>query len=560
LTTQPTTTTTVDPVDAMADATSCPELAALVIDGLQINIDAYATIAPQQVAQLSTELRPDLERLATTSGQTAADLGCGGQEYLDLLGSELEQLQPGTGVQRAVAGTFISGLLGGDDPSDPGASTIEVTTAAELDAASRVAGTGSTIELAAGDYAIAAPLVLLRGVTVIGAGADTTTITSTAPGAGVLVATRGTVTLQGLTVINDAPSASVVAITRGGLTLQDATVAGGRRDADGNGGYGLILAPDTTLEVGTHTVTDTTFNDNDGGGILIDGPISPTLSGLEVNATTGCAVCWIGESSGTLEGATITGGDVGVRAEDTASPTISEVSATDAAVGAVVLGTSTPSMSDVSFIGGSVGIAVDGDAAPELVRVSLTDNTDIALRLGGTSTATVTDVAVTGDTGAGIGILDDAAPTITGGTIEITGDVGVLSSDTSTGTINGLTVREAGIGIQITSDAAPAITGGSIEITGEVGVLFSDTAGGTIDGLTVRGARIGIQISDEAAPTLSGIVATALGEAAALVLERGAGTIESMQCDQDDSGVIGLQTEGDITIADDIGCRVVEAS
>ena len=33
-----------------------------------------------------------------------------------------------------------------------------------------------------------------------------------------------------------------------------------------------------------------------------------------------------------------------------------------------------------------------------------------------------------------------------------------------------------------------------------------------------------------------------------------------MDCDEDDTGVIGLQTEGNITIDDDVSCLVVEAT
>ena len=504
----------VDPVDAMADVTTCAELAVLVVDGLQAHVDRFALASPQQVAELSTELRPELQQLATTAGDTADTIGCTGADYRSLLTAELGRLDQGSGVQRAVAGTFIGGRLGGDDPSDPGANEFEVATGAELGAAVRSAGTGSIIRLAPGEYAIDSSLVLLRGVTLIGSGTDATTITSTAPGAAVLVATSATVTLEAFTVINEVPDASVIAVTRGGLTLRDAAVEGGRRNADGNGGFGLILAPDTTLEVGSQAVADTVFRDNDGGGILVDGSVRPELARLEVEATTGCAVCWRGESGGSLDGATITGGDVALRVEGTASPVIRDVSATDADIGAVIIGSATPSIFDTQFEGSDAGMAIGEAAAPELVRVTLSNSTDVGLRLGGTSTAMVTDVAITGSPAAGIGILEQAAPIISGGTVES---------------------------------------------TGEVGVLYTGSAMGALISLTVRGSRIGIQISEDAAPTLSAIVATAIGEAAALVLERGAGTIESMQCDGDDTGVIGLQTEGDITISEDIDCRVVQA-
>lgn len=508
-------TPTTDPVDAMADATTCPELAGLVIDGLQVHIDAYATAAPQQVARFSTELRPDLERLATTAGRTAADLGCTGPAYRDLLAAELERLRPGTGVQRAVAGTFVSGLLGGDDPSDPGASTFEVATVDELQAAVAQAGTGSTIELAAGDYAIEESLVLLRGMTLVGAGRDATTITSTAGGAAIIVGTSDAATLRDVTVVNEASNASVVAVTRGGLSVQDVVLEGGRRDTEGAGGFGLVLAPDTTLERGSHRVVDTTLRDNDGGGILADGPITPAFTRLEVEATTGCAVCWIGASGGRLSGATITGGDTAVRVEGTASPAITDLTAEDATIGAIIIGTSTPTITDSSLTGSDSGIEVGGGATPELVRVTLADSADVGLRLGGTSTATVTDISVTGASAGGIGILDEATPTISGGTVAI---------------------------------------------DGEVGVLYGGTASGVLDGVTVRDARIGIQVGEDAAPTLRAVVATAITDAAVLVVERGAGTIESARCDDDDTGIIGLQTGGDVTIGDDVDCQVVEGS
>ena len=511
-TTAATPTPTVDPVDAMADATSCAELAVLVVDGLQLHIDAYATAAPQQVARFSTELRPDLERLATTAGRTATELGCTGQEYRDLLAAELERLRRGTGVQRAVAGTFVSGLLGGDDPSDPGASTFEVATAAELQAAVAEAGTGSTIRLAAGDFAIEQSLVLLRGVDLVGAGVDETTITSGAGGAAIIVGTSDAVGLQDLTVANEASNASVVAVTRGGLDLAHVALVGGRRDTEGAGGFGLVLAPDTTLERGTHRAADTTFRDNDGGGILIDGPITPSLQRVEVDATTGCGVCWIGESSGRLANAEVTGGDAALRVEGTASPTITNLEASEATIGAIIIGSSTPRIRNSEFTEAASGIEVGGDAAPVLRRVRLPDNDDVGLRLAGTSTASVVDITISGSSAGGIGVLDEAAPTI---------------------------------------------TGGSVAIDGEVGVLFGGTATGILDGLTVRDARIGIQVGEEAAPTLRAIVATALTDAAILVVEQGGGTIESAQCDDDETGIVGLQTEGDMTIGDDVDCQVV---
>lgn len=502
-------------VAAIADAATCTELAALIVEGLQFHIDAYAQAAPEQLAQYSADLRPDLQRLATGAGSAAERLGCSGPSYVDLLTAQLETLRLGTGVQRAVAGTFVSGLLGGDDPSDPGPAVIDVATAGELEAAVLAAGTGSTIRLAGGDYVLETPLVVLRGITLVGAGEQNTTIRSTAPGAAVVAGTNDTVTISALAVENATTAASVVAVTRGGLTIREVTLRGGRRDAAGNGGYGLILAPDTALGVGDLVVADSTFVDNDGGGILIDGPITPTLNGIVVVATTGCAVCWDGASGGTLDDLTVTGGEVGLRVEGSASPEIRSTDASDVAVGVVVGGAARPTLTDATITDAEIGVAVVEDAAPEFTLLSVIDAVDVGLRLAGTSTATVTDLAITGATTGGIVVIEEAAPTIDGATVDVTGDVGVLHGGSSTG---------------------------------------------TVDGLTVSGSRLGIQISEDAAPMLRRIVVTAVSEAAALVLERGGGSIESMQCDPGNTGVIGLQTEGTILIAEDVGCRIVEGA
>lgn len=112
------------PAAAMADATSCAELAELVVDGLQDHVDAYATTSPEGISQVSVARAALLEELAASAGEAASRLGCAGSDYRDLLATELDRLEALSGVQRAVAGTFVSGLLGGDDPSDPGPTTI----------------------------------------------------------------------------------------------------------------------------------------------------------------------------------------------------------------------------------------------------------------------------------------------------------------------------------------------------------------------------------------------------------------------------------------------------
>ena len=502
------------PAAAMADATSCADLAALVVDGLQDHVDAYASTTPEGIAQVSVARAALLEELATSAGEAASRLGCAGSDYRDLLATELDRLEAVSGVQRAVAGTFVSGLLGGDDPSDPGPSTIQVSTADELAQAMIAAGSGSTIEVAAGTYELDTSLVALRPLTVVGAGAEDTTITSTATGAALVIGTAGTVAITGATLSATAPGASVVAVTRGGLDLDAVTIAGATRDDAGAGGFGLVLAPDGSTGTGRHAVTASTFRDNDGGAILVDGIITPLFRGLEVEATTGCGICWIGTTGGVLEDTTITGGETALRVEADAAPTIRATTVTDAATGMVVLDTARPLVSDTTIEGAEAAIEVGGSAMPELTRVSLVDSIDVGLRMAGTSAAIVDDVAITGSGPGGIGVLEQATPTITGGTIDL---------------------------------------------DGEVAVLFGNSAGGTIDGTTITGARIGLQIGGQADPTVTGVTATGIGDAAFLVVDEGSAVMSGLTCDDDASGIVGLQTSGDYDVQE-VDCEVVEAT
>ena len=500
------------PAEAMADATSCAELAALLVDGLQDHVDAYATTAPEGIAQVSVARAALLEEVATGAGDAAVRLGCTGTEYRDLVATELDRLEATSGVQRAVAGTFVSGLLGGDDPSDPGPSTIQVATVAELEAAVIGAGSGSTIEVAAGDYELERSLVVLRPLTLVGAGAESTTLTSSATGAAAVIGTTGTVTITGVTIGATAPGASVVAVTRGGLDLDAVTILGATRDDGGAGGFGLVLAPDDTVATRRHAVTASTFRDNGGGAILVDGAITPRFADIDVVATTGCGICWIGAAGGVLEDARIEGGDAGLRVEGDAAPAIRDTMITDATTGLVVLGASRPVVTDTTIASAEAAAEIGGASVPELQRVTMTGSADVGLRMAGTSAATVVDVTITGTGAGGIGVLEAASPTITGGTVDL---------------------------------------------EGEVGVLFSGTAGGTIEGTRITGPRIGLQVGGQANATVTGVTATGVQDAAFLVVDDAATTMSGLVCDDDDTGIVGLQTTGDHDVRD-VDCRIVD--
>lgn len=189
------------------------------------------------------------------------------------------------------------------------------------------AGSGSTIEVAAGTYEVDTSLVALRPLTVVGAGADDTTITSTATGAAIVIGVAGTIAITGVPIPATAPGASVVAVTRGGLDLDAVTITGATRDDAGAGGFGLVLAPDGGTGTGRHAVTASTFRDNGGvaivddvsitgsapGGIGVLEQAAPTIAGGTIDLDGEVAVLFGNTAGGTVDGTTITGARIGLQ-------------------------------------------------------------------------------------------------------------------------------------------------------------------------------------------------------------------------------------------------------
>lgn len=463
---------------------SCDELPARIADAVQAYVDSFADVDAEsvagQAASASDEFRSMTARLRTLGEQ----LGCDPDQTADTLAEELRALSGGSPVQDAVLATLVADPLGTLDPSDPAPVDLEVSTTTELVAAVSLAGSGSTIRLAAGTYVVGEPLVALRPLTLVGAGRDDTVIRSIAPGAAMLLDADGDVTIRDLTVSHDgSSSASVVVVTGGGYSFERLRVAGGVAADNGAGGFGIVVrsTADPLRGSGDRAeVIDTVLSDHEGGGLFVGNDGAPTLRDVTVARTGGCALCFVEQATGVIDGARVRSAPIGMRADDESAPQVNRLRVQRADIGVVVTGSAAPTVSSSRITDTRSGVEVIDNASPTLSDVTVIDSQDIGLRLAGSSQATVRRVRVTGAPTVGIGVADDAAPTLTGTTIDTSGDVGVIWLGQATGSADGLTVSGTRLGLQAGDRAAPTVTDATVRRVREAALLAGGSSAGTV--------------------------------------------------------------------------------
>lgn len=498
-------------------AASCEELAARVVDAVQDYVDGFADVDAGGLPSATDARQADLTSTTTALRERGTELDCDRDELGELVRAELDRLKGGTPVQDALVATFRADPLGTVDPSDAGPLRVTVSTAADLVAALTVAGSGSVITLAAGQYAVDVPLVALRPMTLRGPDVGTATIASTAPGAAVVISADGDVRMEDLEVVHEGDAAaSVVLVAAGGYVLDGVRVAGGVAQDGGAGGFGIILRPERNPLTGGGTsqeLLDVTVEDNAGGGVVIGGSASPTLDGALVTGQGGCGICWVEDGGGSVRDTTVSGVDVGLRMDDAAEPRISDVQVDGARAGLAHTGTGAPQVRDTTVTGSATGAQVTGTGRLQLLRVHLVASTDVGIRVAGRARPSIRDVEVVG---------------------------------------------AATVGIAVVEDARPEIVGGTVTTTGEVGAIWAERAGGTAQGLTLGGPRLGLQLADQAAPRLEGVTVEEATTLALLANGASAGEVVELGCAAGPGGLVALAEATQVSVTDSPTCEVVD--
>jgi len=499
--------------DTRTTAPSCADLPARIVDAVQDYVDSFAATTSSGVGGAVTARQADFAEVTAALNRLGEELGCDREELATGVRQELTRLRGGTPLQDAIADTFRAGPLGTADPSDLGPLQLGVGTADELVAALAVAGSGSVIRIAGGEYRLSQPLVMLRPVTLVGAGAAATVLVSTAADAALVLATDGDAVVRDLAIAHEGPQpASVVLVAGGGYVLERLRIDGGA--AVGSGGYGVVLRPASNPLLGTGTrrvLDDVTLVGTPAGGVVVAGEEAPTIRDVSVTGSAGCGLCFVERSAGTVSGATISDTQVGVRVDDEAAPDVGEATVTRSEVGVALTGSGATRVTGGALRENTTGIQVTGDGPAVVAGVTVADSVDVGVRVSGSARPTLSELLVTGSTPVGVAVVGQAAPTC---------------------------------------------DGGRVETTGEVGMIWAERGAGTATGVSVVGPRLALQLSDDASPTLVGVTAAAAA-GALLANGRSAGTVD-LSCTPGDGALVALADQTTTAVTAGVDCRLVD--
>jgi len=250
----------------------------------------------------------------------------------------------------------------------------------------------STVRLSAGTYRLPDSLVLLRPVTLVGAGEGRTVLTSDAADAAVLVMTGAAVTLDSLTVrrAGSTPGSGIVTGPSAALSLHAVRVTGARAASDGSGGVGVLLTASPTgpaSKAVTFRATDSDFSGNASAGVAAGGTHRTAITSSRFDHNLQCGMCFLGAATGTIADSTFTHNSVAIVAGSTAAP--------------LVRG------NHVS--GGDVGIQASGSARPTISGNTITGVARASMVFIDTSAGTVDGNNCSGDR-AGIAVAKSAYP------------------------------------------------------------------------------------------------------------------------------------------------------
>ena len=314
--------------------------------------------------------------------------GCDPQGFQSDLAQGLSGLRAGTPVARAV----LLQLQADSAPAPPRSAPLQP--GSDVAAAVAAAPAGATVSLAAGTFVLGDTLALLRGVTLRGAGRDATVLSSTARDGVLLVLTGDVVTLQDLALQHTGtePGSVVAAGPAATLVLTGSRVSGGRSDADGQGGVGILMASGGSGQSGparrtSLQVTDSEVLDNAAAGVIVAGEHRAEIARSAVARNGQCGICYLGRSDGAVR----------------------ESSLADNAAGLVAGGDAKPSISTTTVDRGEVGIQVLDRAAPEVTSSTFSGAKRAALLWTGMSTGRI-DGNRCVDVEFGIVVGPDAAP------------------------------------------------------------------------------------------------------------------------------------------------------
>jgi hypothetical protein len=396
-----------------------------LVDDLQAFVDAYEDLTAQQYVAgeqpggaIDAIARFEEFRLTLTS------LGCDQWWLQEGTAGELRRLRARSPIAVAVADQLRATLLGTPPPA---AEEIALAPGDDLATAVVVAPAGSTVRLAPGEYRVDEAVLVLQALTIVGAGADRTLVTSYAGDIAVLAGATSELVLADLTLALAVEGAVGLLLEAPTYAVRGVHVTGGRA-AETGGGSGIVIGIPDALQAARadgppgRRIEDTEVSENEGGGILVQGGAIPEMHRLTLRDNGACGVCYLGSEGGVLTESRLMGNDVGVWLANTARPSIgSNKLIGPGQAGLVYTAEATGRATGNEIRGYPIGVEIRDQAAPELDGNVLENNQEVGLVFRGEA-AGRTNGNVCRAGGYGIALLDRSAPELGADTCAILDD------------------------------------------------------------------------------------------------------------------------------------------
>lgn len=413
----------------------------------------------------------------------------------------------------------VTAIAGFTPTPMPSPTPSGITPDQDLTALIESAADGDVITLAPGVFTLTHGLNLNKNLTLVGAGDDLTTITSTTPYSEIttmlMFSGTGTLTIKNIRVeYAGSDPAAVIFMQSGNLVLENATLTGATLSASGKQNGALSMANDATAVL---------------RGSLIAGSLN-RLDPKNPQQIPG-GIFLAGTNKLTLENSSITDSYIGIYAYGQAVVTVSGSQLTNNYAALTLLETATATISDSNFAGcsGSCLVTLDDSQAtlsdntfsdsPEANAIQAAENSKT--QISGCTFTKVTSAIVYMDSASGeasgntlesfssIGILvkNSAAPLITNNTLILGADnfaqtIGILYQDAAAGEARGNLFSNLYLGISVNDDAAPLLDSNTLEYC-YVGISYSGNAKGTANANIIHSGESGIIIKSPAAPVIT---------------------------------------------------------
>ena len=399
--------------------------------------------------------------------------------------------------------------------SSPSPTPAGITSDQDLTSIIESAADGDVISLAPGVFTLTHGLNLNKNLTLIGAGADQTTITTNTPYAEIttmlMFSGSGTLTFKALKLEytgND--PAAVLFMQSGNLILEDCILTGATLSSSGKQIGAISMANDATAVISNSQIAgsvnrmDPENPQKIPGGIFLSGTNKLDLEGSRITDSY-IGVYAYGQAQVTISGGQLSHNYSALTMLETATASVSGISFSNCLGSCIVtFDDSQATISDSTFSADSEGLAIQ---VTENSKAQITHNTFTNVKSGIIFMDNASGEAVDNTLesfNVGIMVKNSSAPTLSNNTLTSNKEqaIGIFYQDSAAGEARGNHLSDSYLGIVVKDDASPLLDFNTIESC-MTGISYSGNAKGTANKNIILLGEVGILIGAPASPIIT---------------------------------------------------------